>query len=118
MFRQEVETYGGRFGVVILPNGYQVYPDQFEKLLALAGERAGQFDADYPAERLTGICQELEIPLLSLTGSFRQEAGGLTARETPSRDLLLFGGGGHLTEAGNALAAREVYLFLKEQLDG
>jgi len=117
MFRQEVETRGGRFGVVILPNGYQVYPDQSEKLLDLAGERAGQFDAYYPIERLAGICRELKIPFLSLAGSFRQEAGGLTARETPPRDLLLFGGGGHLTEAGNALAAREVYLFLQEQLD-
>jgi hypothetical protein len=118
MFRQEVETNGGRLAVIILPNGYQVYPDQLEKLLALAGERSGRFDADYPVERLTGICRELEIPVLSLAGSFRLEAGGFTARETPSRDLLLFGGGGHLTKAGNALAAGEVYLFLQEQLDG
>ena len=117
MFRQEVETSGGWFGVVILPTGYQVYSDQFEKLLALAGQRAGQFDANYPVERLTEICQELEIPLLSLTESFRQESGGLTVKETAPGDLLLFAGYGHLTEAGNALAAREVYLFLEEQLD-
>lgn len=115
MFRQEVETNGGWFGVVILPTGYQVYPDQLETLMELAGEKAGQFDAEYPARRLSGICQRLHIPLLSLTGSFREEAGGLTAKETPPGDLLLFGGGGHFTEAGNALAARELYLFLKEQ---
>lgn len=115
MFRQEVEANGGWFGIVILPTGYHVYPDQLEKLMELAGEKAGQFDADYPARRLTGICQRLHIPLLSLTGSFRHEAGGLTAKETPPEDLLLFGGGGHFTEAGNALAARELHLFLKEQ---
>lgn len=117
VFREEVEAEGGRFGLFILPTGYQVYPDQLDKLLALAGERADQFDADYPAERLTRICQALNIPFLSLTACFREAARGRTARETPSGDLLLFGGGGHLTEAGNALAAREVYRFLKDQLD-
>ena len=38
VFRQEVETSGGRFGVAIIPDGNVVYPDQFEKILALAGK--------------------------------------------------------------------------------
>jgi len=104
-FRDEVERRGSRFVLVLYPAGEQVYDDQWQKVLAQAGERADRFDPDFPDRRLTRFAAEQGIPLVGLTEAFRG---------APTDHLLFFNRNGHFNEAGNLQAAREIHRFLTE----
>lgn len=111
--QREVVTDGGRFGVVMIPNAHQVYEDLFTaKAVALAGEYADAFDANYPDERVAGICREKGIPCLSMLPEFRRAAPHASSQ---CKDEWLFCNGvGHFNELGDALAARVIQRFITE----
>jgi hypothetical protein len=116
VLRDEVEARGSRLAVVAIPEARQIYRNLFAQEVALAGDLAPQLDPDVPDERLRGICDALGIPFLTLTPRFRAES--------PSRDVtavdewLYLGGGGHLNERGNAVAADEIQRFVTALLGG
>lgn len=106
----EARANGWRFGVVLIPAAQQIYADSFDKMLRPVAEQREKFDPDWPDRRLKEICQEADVPLLSLTADFRQAA--------PDRSLarpdqwLFLGGEGHFNTRGNALAASAVHRWL------
>lgn len=111
-FRDEVEGAGARFILALYPSGAQIYADVWRSLLEQADDRGGRFDPTYPELRLTALARRSGIPVVTMREEFLRASGGLTAAETPAADLLFFGGNGHLSERGNALAARILHRFL------
>jgi hypothetical protein len=51
--------------------------------------------------------------MLSLLGPFRERVGDRALSDLPPEERLFFGGTGHLTPAGNALAATLLAEFLE-----
>ena len=108
----EVGRNGGRFALVVLPAGAQIYEDVWRERAAEAEDVRGlSIDPDHPDRRLTAIASRNDIPLLTLTREFRA-AAPRPATETASQDLLFFRGYGHFTPRGNALAAEAIHTFL------
>jgi hypothetical protein len=116
--RDEVEAAGSRFVLALYPSGAQVYGDIWEALLDQAGDPPGTFDPTYPERRLTALGQRAAFPVVTMREPFLRAAGGAEARETRAGDLLFFGGNGHLSERGNALAAQILYRFLTTTAPG
>jgi len=110
--RDEVEKAGARYILALYPSGAQVYSDMWTALLEQADARAGRFDPTYPERRLTALARRSGIPVVTMRDEFLRASGGRTVSETPPADLLFFGGNGHLSERGNALAARILHRFL------
>jgi hypothetical protein len=108
--KREVTSRGSRLLVVQLPSGRQVYPDRFQPMLDAAD--GARLDPLHPERRLAEICARNQLGCRSLAQAFRARAGGGSSTEVPPEELLYFGGSGHFTEAGNALAADEIARWL------
>jgi lysophospholipase L1-like esterase len=106
-FASEVEDSGGQLVLVALPSAEQVYDDRWERMLVLAGAAGAQFDADYPARRLSEMASASGVPFLSLREQFRA-AAPRSSSEVPE-EWLYFDGHGHFNDAGHALVAAEIF---------
>ena len=104
--RTRVEAQGARLVVVVLPSGRQIYADGFDAVIRFVKESAEDFDPDHPELRLGRVCREAALDCVFLKEAFRKDARGRTVSETPEDELLFFGGSGHFTPRGHALAAK------------
>lgn len=99
----EVRNKGGRFLVVTLSNGIQVYPDRNARENFM--KRLGITDLFYPDNRVEALCQRSSIPVIVL-------APGLQAYADRNKVLLHgFGrniGNGHWNSLGHRLAGELV----------
>lgn len=111
-FQKEVTNNGAMFGVLLLPSGWQVYRDVFQTILDLVPDKAQDFDWDYPNQRLKALCEEANIPLVTMLTEFREAAPSGSA--SVKSEWLFHLGYGHYNERGNALAAKIVHRFLTE----
>lgn len=109
--RQEVEKRDARLGVVIIGAPEQIYPDEWEQVLAgNPAMRASTWDLEAPNRRLTGFLASQDIPFLDLLPIFRQAAS------QPNAPPLHFRHDQHWTVAGHQLAAEAIHDFLMSQL--
>lgn len=109
-FQREATDGGARFAALMIPSPEQVYDDYFQQVVRAAGKFGPHFDAQHPDLRMTQLCQQAGVPLITLTERFRQAAPD---HDTGTRQQWLFlGGHGHFNDAGNRLAADVVYDFL------
>jgi len=117
-FSHEVASRGGEFIFVTIPSAEQVYEDRLESVAMIDEEKTKHFDADYPDQRIEGICSKLGVSCISMLAEFREAAPG---RSSKIREEWLFhNGNGHFNERGNELAALAVHRFLandKTQLE-
>ncbi len=109
--RVEVEARGARLAVVVIGAPEQVYPEQWQRLLA-ANPALQQInmDADAPNRRLDDFLAREHILHLDLLPIFREAAA---RPETPP---LHFRHDGHWTVAGHQLAAEAIRDFLQREL--
>lgn len=103
-FRSEVASTGAKFIIVIHPDQFQVEASLRQQLTNTFSIKWQSYDLDLPQRLLTNFCNQKHIACLDLLPVFRSrgEHGGLYAR----RDT-------HYSEAGNQLAAQELFLYLK-----
>jgi hypothetical protein len=107
---EEARAAGWRLGVIEIPAAQQIYTDSFEKMLQPVAGQAEKFDPDWPDRRLKDLCQQADVPLVSLTADFRLAA---PARSLARKEEWLFTGGeGHFNVRGNRLAAETVHRWL------
>lgn len=111
--QREVASRGGKFAVVMIPSGLQIYREPFEDVAARGGAYAASFDASYPDERLGEFCRRAGIPFVSMLEEFRAAApsGSVAAQD----EWLFCNGTGHFNEQGDALAARVLERFVRDQ---
>ena len=76
----------------------------------MAGETAAQLAVDYPQQRLQQFCDRMGVPLVDMTGAFRQAAPNRSRAH--EEQWLHFGGHGHFNKAGNRLAAEQIHQFM------
>lgn len=95
-----------KFMVAIYPDEMQVSPKQFDTLVAKFGLNREDYDLDLAQERLKSFLDSKQIPYLDLLDSFRSEE--------PKRDLYLWRNT-HWNQAGNKLAAEELFQYLIKQ---
>ncbi|MFN8457948.1 MAG: SGNH/GDSL hydrolase family protein [Anaerolineae bacterium] len=109
--RAEVETRGAKLAVVIIGAPEQVYPEQWQRLLAAnPALRQVSLDVDAPNRRLNEFLAREHILHLDLLPIFREAA---SKAETPP---LHFRHDGHWTVAGHRLAAESIQNFLQSEL--
>jgi hypothetical protein len=105
--RDEVERRGSKLAVVIIAAPEQVYPAEWEQMLAAnPAMQAHAWDLETPNQRLTGFLVANDIPHLDLLPVFRQAAA------EPDAPRLHFRHDQHWTEAGHRLAAEIIHTFL------
>ncbi len=109
-FKQEVEQDGGQFVLALFPASEQVYDERWQEILDVAGETAAQLAVDYPQQRLQQFCDRMGVPLVDMTGAFRQAAPNRSRAH--EEQWLHFGGHGHFNKAGNRLAAEQIHQFM------
>lgn len=109
--RDEVEARGAKLVVVLIGAPEQVYPEQWQRLLA-ANPALQQIsmDVDTPNRRLDNFLTQENILHLDLLPIFREAAA---KPETPP---LHFRHDGHWTVAGHRLAAESIQDFLQQEL--
>lgn len=91
------EKQGARFGVVLVPAPWEVYPGIWESVLGkVPAMRKVSVDLDQPSRRMTGFLKSHGIAYMDLLGSFR-----LRAADSPP---LFFQPDNHWTAAGHQLA--------------
>ena len=107
--RNQVESDGGKFAVVIIPAREQVYIDEWTRTVASnADMRQREWHLELPNERLTDLLSRHSVPHLDLLPIFRESA----ALDNAPR--LYFRRDGHWTEAGHQLTAEAVLTFIEE----
>jgi hypothetical protein len=112
-FDREVRADGSEFVLLILPCSAQICTDYFQDLIAASGIPPERFDPDVPEDRLGEFCRQEGIRCLSLIDPFREAA---PSSSTKVRQEWLFNSGcGHLNEAGNRLAAQQLFQFLTDE---
>ena len=112
-FRHDVVEDGVEFHVVTIPSGREVYEDQFEELVSLGlnNDPDMKFDREQPLRRLVEICESNDISILAMEGGFYQEASDQNRNE---HDELFYKRKGHLSVAGNRLAAELIADYLHQ----
>ncbi len=101
-------SLGADTAAVLVTASEQVYPQEWEEILARFPAMQGQtWDLDASTRRALDVLAAVGIPTLDLVPTFRQAAA-----RSP---LLHFADDGHWTPAGHALAARAAFNFLAEQ---
>lgn len=107
-----VTADGAKFAVVMIPSSEQIIPAFLDDVAQLTGELADKFDADYPDERLSGLCRQAGIPIVSVKDAFRAAAPSASA--SVQDEWLFQNGRGHCNERGNQILAEEVLHFLTQ----
>jgi hypothetical protein len=104
--RDHIEEDGGKFAVVIIPAREQVYPAEWEHIVANNSVmRPLNWNLELPNQILGQILTRQQIPYLDLLPPFR----------AVTNDRLYFTHDGHWTEAGHTLAAEAIFTFLYEE---
>jgi hypothetical protein len=99
--RDLAESSGARFGVVLVPSSWEVYPEHWEAILReVPAMRDVPLDLEQPSRRLNAFLTAHGIPHLSLLPDFRARA----ADQPP----LYIAGDAHWTAAGHRLAAESL----------
>jgi hypothetical protein len=107
--RAEVEQRGAKLVVMLVGAPEQVYPEQWQRLLATnPALSAGVMDVDAPNRRLNAFLAREDILHLDLLPIFRQAAA------QPEAAPLHFLHDGHWTVAGHRLAAESIQDFLRK----
>jgi hypothetical protein len=109
--RHEVEQRNAKLVVILIGAPEQVYPEQWQRLLA-SNPALQQIilEADAPNRRLNAFLDREKILHLDLLPIFRQAAA------EPDTPPLHFVHDGHWTVAGHQLAAQSIYNFLRQEL--
>lgn len=103
--RQIALDMGAEYGLVALPDQFQVDPALFEEILQEFGLQAEDFDLHLPQEILRSYCEDRGIPFLDILEAFRGDGRG--------GDLFLLRDT-HFNLEGNAIVADRVHRFLLE----
>lgn len=117
----EVAHDGAKFVLVILPSPEQIYSENWNRMIEIAGEAGAFFDADYPARRLSDLGARESFPVFDLTATFREEAPQASVRF--ENEWLYFRARGHCNDRGNRVAADAVarwldgFIFSSEALE-
>lgn len=111
--RDDVESRGARFLVVILPSAEQIYDDLWRDLVRQAGDPGRHFDRAHPERRLGALCREAGIAVVAMADAFHARAP--KARSTVREEWLFHGGKWHLNEEGHRVAAEQIYAALSAQ---
>lgn len=105
--RDEAERQGARYALVVVPTKWQVYPQDWQSLLAAIGEADDdRWVLRGPDRRIVQLAEANKIPVLDLMPAMRDAA------ETGQR--LYYPVDVHWTAAGHEVAAREVSRFLTD----
>lgn len=99
------EERGVKTALVIAPAMFQVYGDDWDKLITDNKLKRDDWSPDAPNRYLAARAAEIGMPTLDLLPAFRAEG-------ERSGQPLYFARDRHWTPAGHALAAREVAAFL------
>lgn len=104
----EAEYSGARFAVVYVAAREQMEGRHWSDIAGAVGGHSPGWNIDSPNEHLAHIASAAAIPFLDLTEAFRtaHKAGG---------DELFFTFDIHWTEAGHAVAAEQLYEFLRAE---
>ncbi len=111
--RDEAQSAGARFALVLLSNPIQAHPDETKRERFRRDH--GIENLFYPDERLQDFARQRDIPCIALAPVFQQDA------RQHSQHLHGFEGSpwgpgiGHWNSSGHALAAKTVAGFLREQ---
>jgi GDSL-like lipase/acylhydrolase family protein len=96
--RDLAESHGARFAVVLVPEGWEVYPELWQNILRrIPAMRDVPMDLELPSRRLSTFLAAHRIPHVSLLPEFRARAGGLPP--------LYVAGDPHWGAEGHRLAA-------------
>ena len=95
-FRDEVESTGAYFLVLVIPDEFQVDPELFAGVLTHLGKRREDYDLNLPQRRLAELFAARGIATLDVLPAFREHAA--VERLYRPRDS-------HWNAAGNRLAA-------------
>jgi hypothetical protein len=91
--------------MVLLPSAEQVYDDLWRDVVEGAPGGA-TFRRDNPELRLSQLCRDAGVPLVTLAEEFRRAAPHRSSRI--QAEWLFCQGRYHLNDAGNLLAARMI----------
>ena len=109
--RDEVESRGAKLAVIIIGAPEQVYPAEWQRMLAANPTmQALSLDLELPNRRLNDFLAAENMPHLDLLPIFRQVAA------RPENPPLHFRHDGHWTVAGHRLAAEAIHDFLRSEL--
>jgi len=101
-FNTSVEAAGARFGVVALPDNFQIYPELWTRLLSTYRLAPSQWDPDAPNRQLSAICVRSSLRCLDVTEILRASGEGLYWPKDR-----------HFTSKGNAVVAEAVLRWLQ-----
>ena len=101
------ESLGVPFGVVLLPNHHQIYPNRFERFVRHFGLQGQDLDPVPPIDALAATLRARGIPVLDT----------LPALRLANTQLLVFPDDAHLNAEGHAIVARIVAKWLANDLD-
>ncbi len=108
MIQQETQDQGSKFGVIILPQSYQVFPETFDELIPNDPEmQAIDWDLRHPNQRLIEKFEQSSIPYLDLTDIFVEYV-----METGLSPYL--GTDRHLDDAGQQLMGEAIAAWVKD----
>jgi hypothetical protein len=105
--REEVAKTGATYAIIIHPDQYQVETILRQQLVQKFGiDFEHDYDLNQPQDILKTYCESHKIPFLDLLPAFKAvgDQGGLYILHDS-----------HYNQAGNALAAKEIYAFLKRK---
>jgi hypothetical protein len=108
---QVAESQGSRLVVMIIPSADQVAGNvrrRDENDDPSDDDTASAPGLDKPQERLVAITEGLGVPTLDLLPALRRQA-------SRSRTRLYFRQNAHFTASGHAVAAQELFKFLRSQ---
>jgi hypothetical protein len=100
------ENLNAPFGVVLLPNHHQIYPQRFKQYIEYAGLQSKNASAVRVVSALGDALKKRGIPTLNALPD-------LIAANNPN---LTFPDDGHLTAAGHAIVANAIANWLPEKL--
>jgi hypothetical protein len=99
----QVEAAGVEFRVVIIPDRFQVNPNERDEILARLRKDGRLFDWEKPQRGIVEFCRHEGIPVLDLLAA---------SREAARTETLYDPGNTHWNLDGNAFAAREIAAWL------
>src|SRR5262249_660457 len=109
--RDLAESNGAKFGVVLIPAAWEVYPQLWDGILKSKPKmREVGFDLEQPSKRLPGFVTEHGVSVLSLLSEFRTHA--------TNSPPLYFPNDGHWTSEGHGLAAELTARSAEKMLAG
>jgi hypothetical protein len=107
----DVVADGAEFMMVVIPGNRQLYDSRWELFLERYAEEAPHLDRDLPDRRLRAVFEEKGIPHLFLREPFEGHVAG--RHHTDPEAQVTYGGGGHMNDRGQRLAAEAILRHLE-----